>query len=196
MEINWATPLYEFVRQCNLNPLPKVVLDCGAGREAPPLSIFQQQGYQTYGIEIDTQSVEQARQFCIHTGMNLNILQGDMRHIPFASGSFSFVYSFNAIFFMKKTDIAISMSEIVRVLNPSGLCFVNFLSVDDPERNKYNDDARRLFDTVGFSYHEDNEADGYFADFEILRKEKRRVEKKYEGRLLLQVTLEYIAKKK
>lgn len=196
MEINRATPLYEFLRQCNASPLPKTVLDCGAGREAPPLSIFHQQGYRTYGIEIDPRSLVEAWKFCAESGMTLNILPGDMRQLPFAAGILSFAYSFNAIFFMKKSDIALAMSEIERVMKPSGLCFVNFLSVEEPERNKFNEAGRKQFDTPGFSYHEDNEADAYFANFEILRKEKRRVEKAYEGSKLIQVTLEYIAKKK
>jgi len=119
-----------------------------------------------------------------------------MRRIPFASGAFSFVYSFNAIFFMKKADIAAAMAEINRVLKPAGLCFVNFLSADDPERNTYNEDGGRIFGTPGFSYHDDDEADIYYANFDLLRKEKRRVEKLYQKDWLTQVTLEYIARKK
>jgi ubiquinone/menaquinone biosynthesis C-methylase UbiE len=58
--------------------------------------------------------------------MPLNIFLGDMRNIPFASESFSFVFSFNAIFFMTKADVAIARHEIERVLKPNGLCYVNF----------------------------------------------------------------------
>jgi hypothetical protein len=56
-----------------------------------------------------------------------------MRDIPFTNHEFSFVYSFNAIDFMTKPDIAITMQEITRALTPTGLCYVNFLSVDDEE---------------------------------------------------------------
>jgi SAM-dependent methyltransferase len=196
MEVNWATPLYEFLWQCNASPLAKEVLDCGAGGEHPPLSIFHQAGYRTFGIELVRRSLMEAREFCARTGMALNILQGDMRRIPFASGAFSFIYSFNAIFFMKKADIDAAMAEIERVLKPGGLCFVNILSTDDPDRKTYNEDGRRIFGTPGFSYHEDDEADVYFANFELLRKEKRRVGKLYQKDWLTQVTLEYIAQKK
>jgi hypothetical protein len=47
MEITWATPLYEFLRQCNASPLAKKILDCGAGGARPPLSLFHHHGYET-----------------------------------------------------------------------------------------------------------------------------------------------------
>lgn len=62
MEIIWATPLYEFLRQCNESPLEKVVLDCGAGGSPPPLSIFYQFGYKTFGVEIEEEVLTKANQ--------------------------------------------------------------------------------------------------------------------------------------
>ena len=35
IEVIWATPLYEFLRQCNVSSLAKKVLDCGAAGEYP-----------------------------------------------------------------------------------------------------------------------------------------------------------------
>ena len=133
IEIIWATPLYEFLRRCNASSLPKVVLDCGAGGDYPPLSLFYQYGYKTYGIEIAEKPLAYAQKYCAEHSMPLNIIGGDMRRIPFPSAYFSFVYSYNAIDFMIKPDIAIAMQEITRVLRPGGLCYVNFLSVDDAE---------------------------------------------------------------
>jgi hypothetical protein len=48
----------------------------------------------------------------------------------------------------------------------------------------------------GFAHFEDDEADEYFDAFEIVRKEKRLVEKLWEGRRLKQADIEYIAKKR
>jgi len=195
-EINWATPLYEFLRQCNGSPLAKEVLDCGAGGDQPPLSIFHQAGYKTCGIEIAEGPLAEARKFCAETGMELNIIQGNMRWLPLENQSFSFAYSYNAIFFNSKTDIAAIMQEIERVLRRGGLCFVNFLSVDDPDRNIFCEAARQRFHHEGFSYHEDTEADIHFVNFDILRKEKRFVEKLHHGEQIKQVTIEYIAMKR
>ncbi len=56
-----------------------------------------------------------------------------MQSLPFEDASFSFVYSYNSIFHMKKQQIAVAIKEIKRVLKPGGLCFVNFLSTADSE---------------------------------------------------------------
>lgn len=121
-----------------------------------------------------------------------------MRTIPFADGKFGFVYSYNAIFFMTKPDIETSVGEMERVLKPGGLCFVNFKSVDDPEKGAFCDTAfaRRLLNSKKFAKFEDDEADSYFRSFEILRKEKRLIDKKLEdGDRLKQAFIDYIARK-
>jgi ubiquinone/menaquinone biosynthesis C-methylase UbiE len=199
-EIIWATPLYEFIRQCNDTALEKTVLDCGAGSDpdrAPPLFLFYQQGYKTYGIEIAEDALAGANEFCKKNNLPLNIFRGDMRRIPFANEMFSFVYSFNAISFMNKPDIELAMREIERVLKPGGLCYVNFISVDDPDQRPFRKTAfaRRLLRSKRFSHHKDNEADKYFSNFEILRKEKRLIEKLYDGERIKQAYIGYIARK-
>jgi SAM-dependent methyltransferase len=177
--------------------MEKVILDCGAGGEYPTLSLFYQYGYQTYGVEIMQEALNKAQAFCQETGMQLRILGGDMRRIPFASQSFSFVYAFNSIFFMTKPDIARSIQEIERVLRPGGLCYVNFVSVDDPDREPFCETAfaRRLFGSERFAHHRDNEADEFFERFQITRKEKRLVQKVVGRKQYKQAYIEYIARK-
>ncbi len=199
-EIIWATPLYEFLRQCNTTLLKKTILDCGAGSHTdrpPPLFLFYQYGYKTYGIELEKMALANANRFCKKNDIPLNIIRGDMRRIPFKNKSFSFVYSFNAIMFMTKTDIAGAMREIQRVLRPHGLCFVNFLSVDDPDRRPFRrTEFALLLRSKRFSHYKDNEADIYFRNFKILRKEKRLIETLWHGKKLIRVYIDYIAKKK
>jgi ubiquinone/menaquinone biosynthesis C-methylase UbiE len=198
-EVIWATELYDYLRRCNESPLTKDVLDCGAGGSCPPLSLFHQHGYRTCGIEIAERPLEEAQRFCAESRMQLDIIRGDMRSIPFPRESFSFVYSYNAIFFMTKPDIGISMREMARVLRPHGLCYVNFLSVDDAETWEpfcETASARRLLSSEGFAHFEDNEADVYFGDFEVVRKEKRLIDKLVEGRVCRRAEVEYIARKR
>jgi ubiquinone/menaquinone biosynthesis C-methylase UbiE len=174
-------------------------LDCGAGGSNPPLALFYQYGYRTCGIEIAEDALMEAQRFCVENHMALNIISGDMRSIPFPSERFSFVYSYNAIDFMTKLDIAVSMREITRVLKSDGLCYVNFLSVDDGESWEpfcETAAAKDLLKSKGFAHFEDDEADVYFEAFEIVRKEKRLVEKLWEGRTLEQADVEYIARKR
>jgi SAM-dependent methyltransferase len=197
MEIIWATPLYEFLRQCNASA--KKILDCGAGGAHPPLSLFFHHGYETCGIEIAEEPLALAQGFCVEKNMPLNIIRGDMRSIPFPSEEFCFVYSFNAIDFMTKPDIAVSMREIERVLRPDGLCYVNLLSVDDCESWPpfcETSPTMALLKSEQFAHYEDDEADVYFNAFDILRKAKRLVDKAYEGKRLQQADIEYIARKR
>jgi SAM-dependent methyltransferase len=196
-DIIWATPLYEFLRQCEASDLQRLVLDCGAGGDDPPLSLFYHHGYRTFGLEITTEALAKSARFCQSQNMSLNILRGDMRRIPFAGASFPFVYAFNAIFFMTKPDIARAMGEIERVLRRGGLCYVNFVSVDDPDDRPFCDTTpiRHLLGSEGFAKHQDNEADAYFANFQILRKEKQIVDKVHGQGRLTQANIEYIARK-
>lgn len=199
MDVIWATPLYEFLRRCNESPLTKKVLDCGAGGSQPPLSLFYRHGYQTFGIEIAEQPLDEAQRFCADNHMPLRFIHGDMRHIPFPDDEFSFVYSFNAIDFMTKPDIALSMRKITRVLKSDGLCYVNFLSVDDAETREpfcTTGPAENLLKSKGFAHFEDDEADIYFDAYDLLRKEKRIQDKLWNEKLRRRAEIEYIARKK
>ena len=141
----------------------------------------------------------EAQRFCADNNMPLGIIRGDMRCIPFLDNEFSFVYSFNAIDFMTKSDIALSMWEITRVLKGDGLCYVNFLSVDDAETWEpfcKTASALELLKSERFAHFEDNEADVYFEPYDILRKEKRVQDKLWEGKLRRRAEIEYIARKK
>jgi ubiquinone/menaquinone biosynthesis C-methylase UbiE len=199
LEVNWATPLYEFLRRCNESPLPKTVLDCGAGGSQPPLSIFYSYGYQTFGVEIADPALADAQKYCEDHNMPLGIIRGDMRSIPFANEQFSYVFSFNAIDFMTKPDIALAMQEMTRVLKTGGLCYVNFLSVDDAETWEpfcKNGPAATLLKSERFAHFEDDEADIYFKAHTLLRKEKRVQDKRWQGKLRRRAEIEYIAQKK
>jgi ubiquinone/menaquinone biosynthesis C-methylase UbiE len=179
--------------------LNKKVLDCGAGGSQPPLSLFYQHGYQTCGIEIAEQALNEAQSFCENNKMPLSIIQGDMRFIPFLDSEFSFIYSFNAIDFMSKVDIALVMREITRVLKQDGLCYVNFLSVDDEETWELfctTNPTVALLNNESFTHFEDNEADIFFDAYQIVRKEKRIQDKLWQGKLRRRAEIEYIARKK
>ncbi len=183
-----------------------MVLDCGAGGNNPPLQVFSGCGYETYGIEISGETLKQAQNFCRENNMKLDILKGDMRKIPFKEETFSFVYSWNAIHMMSKEDVALTMMEIERIMKAKGLCFVNFVSADEPpptdamETRKgefLKETSWRGVECPNIdSYFEDNEADVFFSNFEILHKEKRIIERITRGKKELQAYIDYIAQKK
>jgi ubiquinone/menaquinone biosynthesis C-methylase UbiE len=174
-------PLYTFLSYCNDSPLDKEVLDCGAGGSSPPLSLFLEYGYKTHGIDISDRQLKKTARFCEDHGMELDIAKGDMRNLPFATESMSFVYSYASICHMTKSDVAVAMQEIIRVLKKEGLCFISFCAVpdrnlcetehDQPGEYPYEEDG----ETGVHSIFGDNEPDRYFYAFTFLQKEKRQI---------------------
>jgi ubiquinone/menaquinone biosynthesis C-methylase UbiE len=194
--------LYRFLKLCDESSLEKSVLDCGAGGANPPLQIFLKNGYKTYGIELCDSQIDSARAFCKKHEIELNISKGDMQKLPFDNEAISHVYSYNSIFHMKKSDIQIAMSEIKRVLKHGGMCCVNFLSLDD----EWCGDGKKLGENeylqiergeeVIHSYFATKEAEQFFDGMKILYKENRIIEREYEGRIIRQGYIDYIAQRK
>lgn len=178
-------PLYAFLLECDETPLKKEILDCGAGGEKPPLALFYEHGYKTYGIDASSEQIELTQRFCAENNVELNIIKGDIRCIPFADNSLSFVYSVNTICHLTKKDTAVAVREMTRVLRPGGLCCVNFSSVNDIAFGDGVEVGKGEFlqefdwypgiikEGHVCSYYEDDEPDEYFCQMKILRKEKR-----------------------
>jgi ubiquinone/menaquinone biosynthesis C-methylase UbiE len=194
------TPLYRFLMVCDAGGCEKSVFDGGAGGDEPFLSVFSASGYRTAGIEIDDRQLNLANEFGKRSGQNLNIAHGDLRDIDFPDGSFGCAFSYNTIFHMMKSDVAISMREMKRIVMLRGFLFVNFLSVNDFRLGEGKDLGDHQYeqmddDLVIHSYYDIDEADAYFSDMKILYKENRVIERMYEGKKIRQGFVDYIAQK-
>lgn len=202
-EIIRQIPLYRFLKYCNETDMDKTVLDCGAGGNCPPLSLFAYYGYITAGIEFSKDQLKEAEKIAESRGQNLNIELGDMRKLGFDDCSFSFVYSYNSIFHMSKADVQKTINEFNRVLKPGGLMFVNFLTTSDYRcgsgeslgQNQYNQIENGV--PLIHSYFEDDEPDKYFKakNMEIIYKESRVLERIFEGEKIKQGFVDYILRK-
>lgn len=200
-EIFKQIPLYRFIMFCNETAMNKKVLDCGAGGDYPSLSLFSEYGYETHGIELNSKQLEKANIYVSKKSQNLNIERGDMRKLNFENEYFSFVYSYNSVFHMTKSDVLNSINEMKRVLKPEGLLFVNFLTTKDHRcgtgvamgENQYEqmDD----YIPVIHSYFEEDEPEKYFNNMKILYKESRVLERIFEGKKIRQGFVDYIVKK-
>ncbi|MDQ0092015.1 ubiquinone/menaquinone biosynthesis C-methylase UbiE [Paenibacillus anaericanus] len=201
MELFKQIPLYRFLALCNESGMEKTILDCGAGGDTPPLSLFADYGYSTCGIEMNNEQLKKADQFGQKRGQSLNILQGDMRHLPMKDESTSFVYSYNSIFHMRKSDVKESINEMKRVLKPNGLLFVNFLTLKDFRVGDGVDLGEHQYEQmeddvlVIHSYYDYLEADSMFDDMQLIYKEDRVLERKFEGEWIRQGFIDYIYKK-
>lgn len=195
------TQLYRFLSYCNGINLEKSVLDCGAGGNCPPLALFQEYGYKTYGIEISDSQIGSAKAFAREHGIELNISKGDIRTLPFENDSISYIYSYNTIFHMKKCDIEKAVDEIKRVLSPGGICFINFISVYDCNYGQGEKVGEGEFlqsegeEKVIHAYYDIEEAEAYFSNMKILLKETRILERIYEGKKIKQGYIDYIVQK-
>jgi len=197
----YPSSLYNFLRFTNSISLEKKILDCGAGGPNPKLAFFQENGFNSYGIDISEESIEWSNEFCEQHGIKLNIIKSDMRNIPFDSNFFSFVYSYNSIFHLTKVDSGIAIKEMYRVLKKGGLCYINFLSKEDThygdglEENPGEFITKEGDEQYFHSYYDDDEPDKYFDDFEIIYKEKRLILKGYYFNTKRTCILDYIVKK-
>ncbi|WP_234121296.1 class I SAM-dependent methyltransferase [Clostridium hydrogenum] len=202
MKFKFRQPqLYRFLEFCNEEGLEKTILDCGAGGNMPPLAVFLEHGYKTYGIEISDKQIKRAEAFSKENKVELNIAKGDMRKLPFENESFNYVYSYNSIFHMKKEDIKVAVNEIKRVLKPGGICLINFLSINDEDYEKGEKAGEGEYfriedgEKVLHAYYDINEAEEHFKDMKILFKENRILERIYEGEKIRQGYIDYIIKK-
>lgn len=195
--------LYTFLLYCNSHGLTKEILDCGAGGNLPPLALFVEHGYKTHGIEISDTQIERATEFARKNELDLNIIKGDMRELPFEDESLSYVFSYNTIFHLSKADIAKAINEVKRVLKPDGLFFVNFVSDKDMrygEGEQVGDGEYMQSEGDGLvlhSYHKNCEAESYFGGFKIIYKESRvREGFARSGEKVVLGFLDYIVEKK
>ena len=195
------TQLYKFLNYCNEIDLDRSVLDCGAGGNCPPLALFSEFGYKTYGIELSDPQIEAANIFSKEHNLELNISKGDIRKLPFEDESISFIYSYNTIFHMKKEDITKAVNEIKRVLKPGGICLINFLSINDFDYGQGEKIGEGEFvqtergEKVIHTYYDIEEGEKHFKDMNILFKENRILERLQDGKKIKQGYIDYIAQK-
>jgi ubiquinone/menaquinone biosynthesis C-methylase UbiE len=174
----------------------KRCLDCGAGGRLPPIALFSYYGFDTVGIDIDTDRLKMAEEFCRNENLQVNLQEGDMRNLDFPDSSFNAVFSYNTIFHLSRKDTAVAMREMIRVLKPEGYVFVNFLSVDDSGYGQGDEVAPNEFVSVALhSFFEDEEPEVFFEGTEIVWKLKWFEQLVRNGEWIRRVHLSYLAKK-
>lgn len=178
----YPAPLYSFLsileRSRNgSTPQPIKILDCAAGGKTPPLGLFHEYGYETWGIDISPEQVQLAQAFGEQHGMSLNIRQGDMRQIPFGDETFDHVFEYHSIAHLTKVDTGIAIDEMWRVLKKGGMGFIGFMSLDSWPilGHKVGDNEFCLIEgdqEVVHSAYRDHEPDRYFPAWTIIHTEK------------------------
>ncbi|MHA1137427.1 MAG: class I SAM-dependent methyltransferase [Candidatus Thorarchaeota archaeon] len=174
----------------------KRCLDCGAGGGRPPVALFAFYGFDTVGIDIDEDRLKMAVDFCKDENLQVNLQEGDMRNLDFPDESFTAVFSYNTICHLSKKDTSVAMSEMIRILQPGGYIFVNFLSVDDFRHGRGEEVAPNEFvHQTLHTFFEDGEPEAFFDGTEIVWKLKWVEQSPHEGEWINGATLAYLAKK-
>jgi SAM-dependent methyltransferase len=96
-------------------------LGCGNGRH---LTYFGGSGYQMFGLDYARTALRLARQWLVVKGLSAEMVCADMAVIPFRSGSFDAVISFQVINHGTLDDIRRTTDEIHRILRNDGWLFV------------------------------------------------------------------------
>ncbi|MBO3802342.1 MAG: class I SAM-dependent methyltransferase [Candidatus Brockarchaeota archaeon] len=116
--IAWLCDLFKkrtFRRVCDLG--------CGTGRNLVPLA---SNGFEAHGIDLSAEGLRRSRRRAGDAGTWVGLVRGDMKKIPYASGSFDAVICIYAIYQGTLRDIEEAVSEIHRVLRRGGLAYVTF----------------------------------------------------------------------
>lgn len=120
------TQIYNFLRLCNQSNLERKVLDCGSGGMLPPIHLFEMYGFTCTAIDSSDINISDANTFLEKRYSQTKVLNGDIRNLDFEDNSFSFVYTCEALLGMGAIEIKESVREMIRVLVPEGLLFVEF----------------------------------------------------------------------
>ena len=181
-----AVPIYGFLSLIKSQMQPgesfedKKILDCGAGGSLPPLILFCEQGFQTWGIDISEKNLQEAQGFCSQIGSRINLQKGDMREIPFEDETFDFIYENYSMCHLTKPDTFKAVSEMRRVLKKGGLCMLGVMSERTWPRSIFgrekNPGEYWCSDENGVcaphTFFNDREVRRMFEDWEIVHKEE------------------------
>lgn len=129
---DYTSEIMDFIWFLNENKITGKILDCGAGGRHPKLGVLAKHGFtDLFGVDISESSLQAAQKFAKKNNYQLNLQKANMKSIPFPDDTFSAVFSYNTIFHMTKAGIKKGVDEIIRVLKPGGIGFINFIDIDD-----------------------------------------------------------------
>ena len=94
-------------------------LGCGPGQVA---RFFHDRGFQIIGVDLSAGMLKQARKF--HP--NIRFLKANMRKLPFRNGELAGVIGFYSLCHIPRWEIPAVLTELKRVLRPSGLILLAF----------------------------------------------------------------------
>jgi 2-polyprenyl-3-methyl-5-hydroxy-6-metoxy-1,4-benzoquinol methylase/uncharacterized protein YbaR (Trm112 family) len=113
-------------------PIPHFPLPSGAGKTLLDIGCnwgrwsiaATRAGYEVIGIDPSFEAIVAARRIARQLKANARYVVADARRLPFPDGSFDVVFSYGVLQHFSKPDVAVSVREIARVLDPGGYSWV------------------------------------------------------------------------
>ncbi len=115
-----------------LEPGERVLdLGCGAGTDSLIAAQMVGSGGSVAGIDMTAEMLEKARAAAVELGAeNVEFVEGEVEHLPFADGSFDVVISNGVVDLVPDKDVV--FSEIHRVLRPGGRVQIADVTIQQP----------------------------------------------------------------
>jgi SAM-dependent methyltransferase len=114
-----------------------LILDlcCGTARHSIPLT---KEGYRMVGLELSASLLRIAREKAAEAHVNLPLVRGDMRYLPFKPEAFSAVASMDTSFgyLRSESEDLQSLAETARVLAADGLLLIDVFNREHLIRNR------------------------------------------------------------
>jgi SAM-dependent methyltransferase/uncharacterized protein YbaR (Trm112 family) len=108
-------------------PLPRgtgeLLLDIGCNWGRWSIAAAQR-GYRPIGVDPSFEAIVAARRIARQLGADTRYVVADARRLPFADDTFDVVFSYGVLQHFSKSDVAVSVDEIARVVKRSGYSWV------------------------------------------------------------------------
>jgi len=101
---------------------------CGSGRNT---YMMLEQGYNVYAVDCNEFSLEIVRGMAESQGKTITTKRNDETDIPFEDDLFDCIIAFGATFLLPDAKRRVLMSNLSRVLKPSGKLFANWRTTND-----------------------------------------------------------------
>lgn len=108
----------------------KKFLDLGAGIGRHSL-LFAKNGFDVTAFDFSKEGLDKIENFADQLNLEIDLVNGNMNRLPFASQSFDFVVAYNSIYHTDYEGLIRTIYEIRRVLKANGEAFVTMLSKND-----------------------------------------------------------------
>lgn len=108
----------------------KKLLDLGSGIGRHSL-LFAKNGFDVTAFDFSKEGLDKIENFADQLNLEIDLVNGNMNRLPFASQSFDFVVAYNSIYHTDYEGLIRTIYEIRRVLKANGEAFVTMLSKND-----------------------------------------------------------------